>query len=81
VSSSLDQQHLCRVTVWELDKVAAQCQPGQKVLFLPKSFGDQHIPGVFAALHCDLRYSVAMTQGAVACIYLPVKRVTAPPRN
>lgn len=50
------------------------CKPGQKVVFLPQQFGNEQLPVMFAALNCDLRFSVALTKGAVACIYLPIDR-------
>lgn len=52
---------------------ATSCQPGQKVVFLPASFGSEQLPILFAAINCDLRYQVVLTNGAVTCIYAPVK--------
>ncbi len=51
---------------------AAACKPGQKVLFLPNSWGNDQLPIIFAGINCDLRYSVAMNNGGVTCIYTPL---------
>jgi len=50
-----------------------QCRPGQKVVFLPSSWGNEQLPILFAALNCDLRYTVALTHGGVTCIYAALK--------
>lgn len=63
---------LCEVSGWQRDVVAAACKPGQKVLFAPSRWGNEQLPVVFAALNCDLRYSIVSTNGAVTCIYGPV---------
>ena len=68
----IDQAQLCQVGGWEAEGVAAVCKPGQKVVFLPRSFGNEQLPILFAAVNCDLRYAVALTSGAVTCIYLPI---------
>lgn len=68
----IDQKNLCEVSVWQHDAVAAVCKPGQKIVFLPQSFGNEQLPIYFAAVNCDLRYNVALTNGAVTCIYQPI---------
>lgn len=50
-----------------------ECEPGQKIVFLPNQFGNEQLPVLFAARNCDLRYNVAMTRGGVTCIYAPGK--------
>jgi hypothetical protein len=70
--SSLDQLDICQV---RSDSVAQKCKAGQKIVFLPSSWGSEQYPVVFAAANCDLRYSVAMTAGGVTCIYLGAKSV------
>lgn len=72
-SSNINQSQLCEVDEWRHDVTAKACTPGQKVAFLPKSFGNQQLPIMFAAVNCDLRYSVALTEGGVTCIYSPIK--------
>ena len=52
---------------------AASCRTGQKVVFLPKSFGNEQLPVIFAAVNCDHRFSIALTNGGVSCIYSPLK--------
>lgn len=68
----IDQGSICQVADWRPD-ASANCKPGQKIAFLPRSFGNEQLPVLFAAANCDLRYSVALTNGAVACIYAPLK--------
>lgn len=76
---SLQQHQLCEVNGWQRDVVASVCKPGQKVVFLPRSWGNAQLPVLFAAVNCDMRYSVAMTEGAVSCIYLPMQPTPASP--
>lgn len=68
----LDQNNLCEVSGWQHDVAKAECEPGQKIVFLPKSWGNEQLPILFAAVNCDLRYSVALTTGGVTCIYAPI---------
>lgn len=69
----IDQDSLCEVKEWQLDTTTKQCKTGQKVVYLPNSWGNEQLPVIFAAVNCDLRYSVALTEGAVTCIYYPFK--------
>jgi hypothetical protein len=68
-SVAIDQASLCQVDDY---RVATACRPGQKIVFLPARFGNEQLPVMFAALNCDLRYNVALTQGAVTCIFGPI---------
>lgn len=70
--ASPDQANLCEVSDWRGDVVASACRPGQKVVYLPQRWGNAQLPIMFAAVNCDLRYAVAMTEGAVTCIYAPI---------
>jgi hypothetical protein len=70
--TAIDQENLCQVDGWQHDVVANTCKPGQKLVFLPQTFGNAQLPVIFAAVNCDLRYSVALTEGAVTCIYQPI---------
>jgi len=70
--NAIDQANLCEVNAWSHDVVASVCRTGQKVVFLPRTFGNEQLPILFAAVNCDLRYSVALTSGAVTCIYGPI---------
>lgn len=71
-AATIDQTNLCEVKRWEHDIVKESCTPGQKVVYLPERFGNAQLPIFFAAVNCDLRYTVALTEGAVTCIYLPI---------
>jgi len=79
--SPIDQANLCEVSSWHHDDVAKNCKIGQKVVFLPPSFGNQQLPIIFAAVNCDLRYSVALSVGAVTCIYGPITPKPAEPQQ
>ena len=69
----IDQQQLCEVQNWQKDATALVCKPGQKVLFVPATFGNEQLPVLFAAVNCDHRFSIALTKGGVSCIYTPLK--------
>lgn len=81
VAPVIDQANLCEVNAWQRDNVASVCKPGQKVVYLPSSFGNEQLPIIFAAVNCDLRYSVALTVGAVSCIYGPIISTPAEPEK
>lgn len=72
----IDQGSLCEVSNWHKDVVAKACKPGQKVTYLPENWGDEQLPVMFAAVNCDLRYQVALTKGAVTCIFAPLGDAT-----
>ena len=73
----IDQQQLCEVQNWQKDATALVCKPGQKVLFVPATFGNEQLPVLFAAVNCDHRFSIALTKGGVSCIYTPLKMTAA----
>lgn len=68
------QNKVCQVRDWQADATAS-CQPGQKIVFLPNSWGNDQLPILFVAVNCDMRYSVAMNNGGVVCIHarMPVE--------
>lgn len=78
---AIDQTHVCEAKDWQYDSAASQCKPGQKVVFLPNSWGNEQLPVIFAAINCDLRYSVVVTKGAVTCIYGPITPTPPQPRQ
>ncbi|MDR3347031.1 MAG: hypothetical protein LBN32_00300 [Helicobacteraceae bacterium] len=71
---AVDQENVCEVGDWRGEAVAKACKRGQKVVFLPDSFGDKQLPILFTAFNCDHRYSIALTEGGVSCIYNPITR-------
>lgn len=71
-TNNLNQTKFCEVEDWTLDATSKSCVIGQKVVFLPKVFGNAQLPVMFSAANCDLRYEVVLTEGAVTCIYNPV---------
>lgn len=73
---TVDQGKLCEVKGWQKDVTAASCEAGQKVVYLPSSFGNEQLPIIFAAVNCDHRFSIALTKGGVSCIYSPLKSDT-----
>ncbi|MDR2904832.1 MAG: AGE family epimerase/isomerase [Helicobacteraceae bacterium] len=71
-----DQTSLCVVDTWNRDAVAEACKEGQKVAFLPGYRGGNEngqLSAQFAAINCDHRYVIALTNGGVSCIYKPIK--------
>ena len=72
-SVTIDQETVCQVKEWNRDVTAASCKAGQKVVYLPSTFGNKQLPVIFAAVNCDHRFSIALTHGGVSCIYSPVK--------
>lgn len=80
-ASTIDQAKLCEVKAWQHDDVASSCKPGQKVVYLPSKWGNEQLPIIFAAVNCDLRYSVALTNGAVTCIYGPITPTPVEPQK
>lgn len=61
-------------------RLESGCRPGQRVVFMPRNWGNEQLPVTFAAMNCDLRYSVVMTNGAVTCIFLKARAPDAPER-
>lgn len=78
-AGAIDQTNLCEVSSWEHEAVKDACTPGQKVVYLPQRFGNAQLPIIFAAVNCDLRYTVALTEGAVTCIYCPIAPAVVEP--
>jgi len=76
-SIAIDQDHLCEVSDYDVETVAAACQPSQKVVFLPDIWGNVQMPVIFAALHCDHRFNIVSNEGGVSCIYKPLKQGSA----
>ena len=76
-SASVNQDDLCEVNEWRLDTTAKTCQPGQKVVFLPSSWGNEQLPILFTAVNCDLRFAVVSTNGGVTCIFKPITPAAA----
>ena len=76
--TAIYQANLCETSSWQHDIVARVCKPGQKVAFLPERWGNVQLPIMFAAVNCDLRYAVVQTDGAVTCIYGPIKPKSEP---
>ena len=72
-ADKIDQKNLCEVKGWQHDITQAACKPGQKIAYLPSKWGNEQLPVIFAAVNCDLRYEVVLTNGAVTCIYAPIK--------
>jgi hypothetical protein len=81
LTTSIDQANLCEVNEWSHDEVASQCKPGQKIVFLPRTFGNEQLPIIFAAVNCDVRYSIALTSGGVTCVYGPITPKSVEPKK
>lgn len=59
-------------------RVESGCKAGQRVVFMPRSWGNEQMPVMFAAMNCDLRYAVAMNNGGVTCIFLKARQPDTP---
>ena len=69
-----DQSSFCEVSELGYDAISEDCTENQKIGFFPDTFGNEQMPAIFAALYCDHRFEIAMTNGGVSCIYKPVDR-------
>lgn len=67
-SISIDQKNICEVKDWRRE-ATADCKEGQKIVYLPSSWGNAQLPILFTTVNCDHRFSIALTEGAVSCIY------------
>lgn len=72
-SESELEKNLCAVKSLDLEENKKQCQVGARIAYLPRSFGNEQLPVIFAATHCDHTRSIALTNGAVSCIFSPAK--------
>jgi hypothetical protein len=72
-AGSLPEPNQTDICQTDSHAIAENCKPGQKIAFLPAQFGNAQLPVYFAAANCDLRYSVVLTNGAVTCIFKPIK--------
>jgi len=75
VAGEIDQATVCKSTSWKAADNVQTCKTGQKIAFLPNSFGNEQLPIMFVGLNCDLRYSVSLTTGGVVCVFNPVEKV------
>lgn len=67
--SKVDQANICEVHDWKGGVTAAACHAQQKIVFLIEHWGNDQLPILFAAVNCDMRYSIAMNNGGVTRIY------------
>jgi hypothetical protein len=74
-SAKLAQEQIC---VTSEVRVESGCEPGQRVVFMPGSWGNEQLPVMFAAMNCDLRYAVAMTNGGVTCVFMKARQPNKP---
>ena len=74
--AALAQEKVCEVRGWTAD-VTSECQPGQKIAFLPNQWGNEQLPLLFAAVNCDMRYTDAMNNGGVVCIHARMQAAKA----
>lgn len=63
---------LCMVDSIEWSDLLQACSQGERVLYKPDIWGNEQAPVFFAALYCNPRFSITLTNGAVACIYSPI---------
>ena len=70
-ASGLDQDTVCKAVSWKVADNEGKCKEGSKIVFLPKSFGNEQLPIMFVGLNCDLRHNVSLTKGGAVCIFKP----------
>lgn len=74
-ASDIDQDTVCTATSWKAADNVGNCKAGQKIAFLPNSFGNEQLPILFIAANCDMRFNVSLTTGGAVCIFKPVENV------
>jgi hypothetical protein len=72
--SSSANQPLCMVDSTDWDTITGECKQGQKVAFLPSTFGNEQLPIIFSAFYCDINHNIVMNNGGVVCVFNPVKK-------
>lgn len=75
LAGDVEQTTLCTTASWKAADNIGKCKEGQKIAFLPNSFGNEQLPILFIALNCDVRYSVSLTNGGAVCVFKPVEKV------
>lgn len=58
-----------KLCVFSDDDGTSKCQAGQIALFVPKSWGNEQFPIIYAAKYCDFNFPVVHTNGAVSCVF------------
>lgn len=71
----IDQDTLCTAVSWKVADNESKCKEGNKIAFLPNSFGNEQLPIMFVALNCDLNHTVSLTKGGAVCIFKPAKNI------
>ncbi|EOV1171782.1 hypothetical protein ACOLZ1_001294 [Vibrio fluvialis] len=74
-AGEIELKTLCTATSWKAADNVEKCKTGQKIAFLPSSFGNEQLPIMFIALNCDLRFSVSLTKGGAVCVFNSVQKV------
>ena len=74
VEDQIDQSVFCIVDTANATENKKKCKIGNKITFAPNVWGNEQQPVLFAVGNCDFRYSVALTTGAVACVFNPVSK-------
>ncbi|XNG94727.1 hypothetical protein BCV43_22050 [Vibrio cyclitrophicus] len=74
-ATDIDQQTVCTAVNWKVADNVGKCKTGQKIAFLPNSFGNEQLPIMFIAVNCDMRYNVSLTNGGAVCLFKPVENV------
>lgn len=66
---------ICEVNSIDASSIQDNCKKGERILFSPKAWGSEQLTVTFSAMYCDPRYSIALSKGAVSCIYQPADLV------
>ena len=71
-SLRLPYNSLCEAKTIVMEDVVTACSEGQRVLFRPEKRGSEELSVIFAAQYCNPEYAVALTNGAVSCVFKPI---------
>ena len=71
----IDQDTVCTAVSWKAADNEGKCKEGNKIAFLPNSFGNEQLPIMLVALNCNLSHNVSLTNGGAVCIFKPAKNV------
>lgn len=74
-AGDIEQVTVCTTVSWKADDNSGKCKEGQKIAFLPKTFGNEQLPIMFIGLNCDMRFNISLTNGGAVCIFKPASKV------
>lgn len=58
-----------RLCAFSNDEEAKKCRSGDVAIWLPQRWGNEQLAPITAAKYCDFDKSIALTNGAVSCVF------------